>query len=96
MGTRKRADIFHFHDPVYTDIVVARDLHGSYIAYIKEEHYNGNHVYTQSVVDSKITEETIKFIKHMAGSSIYRIVVVYDDGSVRIIQPEKEEREEYA
>ena len=96
MKTRKRADISHFHDPVYTDIVVARDIHGRFIAYIKEEHYNGNHVYSLPVVDREITEETIKYVKKMAGTSIYRIVIVYDDGSVRVLRSEQEEIKEYA
>lgn len=95
MSYRRQADISHFHDKVFTDMVVARDQFGRRVAYIKEEHYNGAHVYSQPIPDIIITEETVSYLKMLAGTSTFRILIVNDDGSIRI-ETSEEKEEAYA
>ena len=96
MAGRVKRGIRHFHELVHTDIVVARDQFGNLTAYIREEHPNGTHVYSVLVADQNITEDTVEFVKVvLAGHSIYRIVFVFDDGTVRIVQREDGVENEY-
>ena len=96
MTGRVKGNINHFHEQVYTDIVVARDQFKNITAYIREEHPDGTHVYSVPVTDQNITEDTVEFVKVvLAGHTLYRIVFVFDDGTTRIVQREGGVENEY-